>query len=136
MGDQTAAAQAQPAPRRATVLVVDDEVYLRLIVGEELRSHGFEVLEAASADEAAKILDSGLPIDLLFTDLRMPGTMDGSALVMMVRAQYPAVKRIVASSHQPDPAVRAAADRFISKPYDLCAVVAEAAQLLGWDSLE
>lgn len=124
------ASQAGLKPERPTVLVVEDEVLLRLIVAEELRNRGIHVLEASNADEAWTILESPLPVHLLFTDIRMPGRMDGMALAKRARAQYPQLKLIMTSSNQPEGFVRASADGFIAKPYDLHAVVEQVQKLL------
>ena len=65
---------------KKTVLVVEDEVLIRLYLSEEIRAAGFTVIEAASADEAFEVLKSRNDIDLVLTDIRMPGTMDGRQL--------------------------------------------------------
>ena len=65
---------------KKTVLVVEDEVLIRLYLSEEIRAAGFTVIEAASADEAFEVLKSRNDIDLVLTDIRMPGTMDGLQL--------------------------------------------------------
>jgi CheY-like chemotaxis protein len=103
---------------RIAVLVVDDEVLVRLDVAEQLREAGYEVLEASNADEAIDILNVTPSIRLLFTDIDMPGTMDGLRLAAAVRDRWPPVKIIVTSGHRmvditeiPDGSM------FFSKPY-------------------
>jgi len=130
VGDSMLASQAGLKPQRPTVLVVEDEVLLRLMIAEELRYQGIHVLDASNADEALTILGSSLPVHLLFTDIRMPGRIDGIALARLVRAHYPQLKLIMTSSNQPDGFVRETADVFIAKPYDLHAVVEQAQKLL------
>lgn len=103
---------------------------LRLMIAEELRYQGIHVLDASNADEALTILGSSLPVHLLFTDIRMPGRIDGIALARLVRAHYPQLKLIMTSSNRPDGFVRETADVFIAKPYDLHAVVEQAQKLL------
>ncbi len=83
------AVQVAAVPEKPTVLLVEDEVLIRLMVAEELRSQGLQVLEASNADEALAILESSLPVDLLFTDVRMPGRMDGVALAKLAQARFP-----------------------------------------------
>jgi CheY-like chemotaxis protein len=73
-------AEAGTSSERLTVLLVEDEVLIRLMLAEELRSHGVQVLEASNAEEALTVLESSLPVHVLFTDIRMPGAMDGVAL--------------------------------------------------------
>ncbi len=64
---------------RRTVLVVEDEVLLRLALSEELRARGYAVVEAASGDEAQSIVLAGVTFDLVITDITMPGKLDGAA---------------------------------------------------------
>lgn len=61
-----------------TILVVDDEILLRLSIADEFRAYGYAVVEAANADEALSILQSGTVIHAVFTDVRMPGSMYAS----------------------------------------------------------
>ena len=73
--------QSRPAP---VVLIVEDDVLLRLVTAGSLREAGFEVLEAANAAEAVLVLAS-MPVNALFSDIDMPGKMDGLALAQWVR---------------------------------------------------
>jgi CheY-like chemotaxis protein len=109
-----------------TVLIVEDEFFVRFTTAEFLRDDGFEVLEAENADEALGILKSGAPVDLLFTDVRMPGSMDGVALATLVRREWPRIPIILTSGYAPEllSARSVAEDRVISKPYRQQAVVA------------
>jgi CheY-like chemotaxis protein len=92
-----------------TVLVVEDEVLLRLVVAEYLRDCGFKVIEAAHADEAVMVLKQpDLRIDVLFSDIEMPGSMDGFALAQWTRANRPGLEVILTGSVPR--AVNAAAD--------------------------
>lgn len=61
-------------------MVVDDEVLIRLMADDMLHDAGFEVVEACSADEAVDLLAAGIAVDVLFTDVNMPGTIDGLGL--------------------------------------------------------
>jgi CheY-like chemotaxis protein len=117
------------APATPTVLLVEDEVLIRLMVAEELRGRGIQVLEASSADEALSVLESALPIHLLFTDIHLPGAMNGVALANLARTRYPHLKLIITSSQAP--AGGAVADSFIPKPYDLPAVIRQVEALLA-----
>lgn len=117
--------------RRPSVLVVEDDVLLRLITAEDLRSAGYNVIEASSADEAMTILDSAVTVDLILTDIRMPGSMDGLALAAFVRQRWPDLKIVVASGERPGQAALAVADAFLPKPYDSSAILARLRTLMG-----
>lgn len=117
---------------KIAVLVVEDEVLIRLDIVSQLESEGFEVFEAASADEAVAMLEQNSSIRLLFTDIDMPGTMDGLKLAGAVRDRWPPVKIIVTSGHRivdivdmPDGSV------FFSKPYRHPVVLASMRALLS-----
>jgi CheY-like chemotaxis protein len=105
-----------------TILVVDDEILIRLVIAEYLRDCGYKVIEAAHADEALLVLgQSERSVDVVFTDVEMPGSMDGFALARWVRANRPDVDVILAGSiHR---SVQAASDLcdqqdHVPKPYD------------------
>ena len=118
-------------PDKPTVLVVEDEVLIRLMVADELRDRGLQVLEASNADEALRILESSLSVHLLFTDVRMPGRMDGLALTRLAHSRFPQLKLIVASSRRPDDSPPPHADAFLSKPYDLNKMIEQVERLLA-----
>jgi two-component system, response regulator PdtaR len=83
--------------KRAVILIVEDELLIRLNAVEMIEGAGFEVVEAASADEAIAILEGRLDITVVFTDIQMPGRMDGLKLAAAVRDRWPPIK-IVATS--------------------------------------
>ena len=115
---------------QATVLVVEDEVLIRLMIADALRSQGITVIEASNGDEAMHVLQSALSIHLLLTDIRMPSALDGLALAHAARAARPGLKLVVASSHKAGDEVTNLADAFFSKPYDLNAIVNRVKSLL------
>jgi CheY-like chemotaxis protein len=79
-----------------TVLVVEDEVLLRLVIAEYLRNCGYRVIEAADADEAVLVLKQpDLVVDVLFSDIEMPGSMDGFALAQWSRSNRPGLEVIL-----------------------------------------
>ena len=80
-----------------TVLVVEDEVLIRMAVSDYLRECGFHVVEAGCADEAMEILKSDTTVDIVFSDVNMPGKMDGFGLVQWIRRERPQVKVILTS---------------------------------------
>jgi len=102
-----------------TVLVVEDEVLIRIDIAQSLEEQGFRVLEASNADEAIVILNAQSEIHLMFTDIDMPGSMDGLKLAAAVRDRWPPIKIIVTSGHrQMSDALLPVEGRFFSKPYD------------------
>jgi CheY-like chemotaxis protein len=88
------------ASERATILIVEDEFLIRMATADVIRDAGFEVLEAATADEAIAILESRQDIRVVFTDIQMPGSMDGAKLAHAVRNRWPPVRIIATSGHQ------------------------------------
>src|SRR5262245_7762736 len=87
----------QHEPASETILIVEDEVLIRLDVSDYLRACGYRVIEAGNASEAIAILQSGHRIDLVFSDVQLPGSMDGFALARWVRTHQPEVKVILTS---------------------------------------
>ncbi|MDB5452790.1 MAG: response regulator receiver [Caulobacteraceae bacterium] len=100
------------------VLVVEDEPFVRMIAAEGLEDAGFEVLEADSADAALRILNSRSDVRVLFTDINMPGSVDGVELARLVHERWPEL-RIVITSGREQPAAAEIPDdgRFVPKPY-------------------
>jgi CheY-like chemotaxis protein len=119
-----------PSPRRTTVLVVEDEVMVRLLVAETLRDAGYVVIEAANADEALTVLHSSTEIDLLLTDIRMPGSRDGLALAEEARTTWPALKIIIASAYFPRRPAPEIVDAMFTKPYDTLRLIRRIKELL------
>jgi CheY-like chemotaxis protein len=125
-----ASVAARKRARRPLVLVVEDEALIRIVMADWLRDSGMECLEAADADEAVQILRSHDNIDLVFSDVRMPGQMDGLGLAQWLRRERPKVPVVLTSANPlPGSAAVDAALPFFRKPYDLCAVVARIREL-------
>jgi len=124
---KTAAETNPDPPAVSTILVVDDEVLIRLAIVEELRSEGLMAVEAASGDEAILILKTANTIGLVITDVHMPGNMDGYALVAWLRQEMPHIKVIMMSGRA---VVEGVADGGYSKPLNLKALVRRARDLL------
>lgn len=102
-----------------TVLVVEDEVLVRIDVTLALEEEGFKVFEVSNADEAIKVLDAHTEIHLMFTDIDMPGSMDGLKLAAAVRDRWPPVKIIITSGHRHlSDDMLPVEGRFFDKPYD------------------
>jgi two-component system, response regulator PdtaR len=125
------AVEGGTSSEKLTVLLVEDEVLIRLMLAEELRSQGVQVLEASNAEEALTVLESSLAVHVLFTDIRMPGAMDGLALAKFAHARFPQVKRIIGSSGRPEQSIGEYADAFLAKPYDLHELIAQVRRLAG-----
>ena len=119
-------------PDSASVLVVEDEALLLYSIADELRDAGFDVLEATNADSAIRILTENPKIRLLFTDIDMPGSMDGLQLSAFVRDRWPPVRIIVTSGKQ-RPAKGQLPDDglFIAKPYSPAGIAAAIHTLLN-----
>lgn len=102
-----------------TVLIVEDEVFLRCSVGDHLRSCGLHVIETANALEAIRVLSSGTEIDVVFSDVQMPGLVDGVALAHWVSREHPGIK-VILTTGLAERAWGAAAGRYLvlQKPYD------------------
>lgn len=114
---------APRAPKAVVVLIVDDEVLIRMLLSDVLRQAGYQVIEAANADEAVVLLNSSPDPDILVTDVRMPGTTDGFALAAFVRRTKPDLKVIITSGHAGPNGAIDLADAFLPKPYPLDSIV-------------
>ena len=100
------------------ILVVEDEATVRMIGADALADAGYEVIEAGSADEALTILETASEVQVLFTDIRMPGTMDGLQLATLVHRRWPDMKILITSGDTWPPKSLIPDDgRFIAKPY-------------------
>lgn len=93
----TAHAIAARARLLPTVLVVEDEVLVRWVIAEYLRDCGYGVIEAASADEGLRVLQTGRHVDVVFSDIQTPGSNDGFGLAQWIRRQRPAIRVILTS---------------------------------------
>jgi CheY-like chemotaxis protein len=103
---------------RPTILVTEDNAILRFLAAETLTDHGYKVLEAESAEEALKVLETHKDVRLLFTDIQMPPGLDGLELAREVHSRWPKVLLVVTSG-QVRPLKEEIADdgRFLAKPY-------------------
>lgn len=98
------------------ILLVEDDVLVRFMTAEILRDAGHVVLEAVDASEAIALISTGHPLDLVVSDVRMPGQMDGTSLTYAIKELRPGMPVVLISSHL-EPGVPHAADAFLSKPY-------------------
>ena len=110
---------ASPQGRNVAVLVVEDENLIRMDTTSSLEAAGFIVYEAENAAEAIRSLELHDEIRLIFTDINMPGSMDGLALAHYVRGRWPPVKIIVTSGYMKirDSNLLPSGALFVEKPY-------------------
>src|SRR6476619_7556888 len=121
----------------ATVLVVEDEMMLRMRAVDIVADAGFTPIEAVNADDAFAILESRSDIDLLFTDIQMPGTMNGLKLAHAVHERWPLIKIILVSGQvTPNEEDRPANSRFFGKPVEVQQMIAELQGMIGQGSLK
>lgn len=85
----------------ATVLVVDDDELVREMMAAFLSRRGYRVIEAGSADQAVRLLDAARPVDVVLTDVRMPGRLDGIGLACWLRDHRPKVRVLITSGYAP-----------------------------------
>ena len=119
--------------RAPTILIVEDEVLIRASLADYLQDNGFNVLEAGTADDAVEIIaKADGPIDLVFSDVMMPGKLNGFGLAQWVRAAHPDLPIILTSGHAKSVAdsVKRCGTAAMPKPYDLDDVVGEIRKLV------
>src|SRR5450755_1844272 len=124
------------APGQSTVLravlVVEDEMLLRMRAVDMVEDAGFTPVEAINADDALAILESRSDIELLFTDIQMPGSMDGLKLAYAVHKRWPLIKIILVSGQLSlTDSDKPADSRFFGKPLDVKRMIAELQDMLG-----
>src|SRR5437660_12304212 len=129
-------ASIDPAVQPA-VLVVEDEMMLRMRAVDIVEDAGFSPVEAVSADDALAILESRSDIELLFTDIQMPGSMDGLELAHAVHERWPLIKIILVSGQLTlSDADKPADSRFFGKPLDVKHMIAEMQDMMSKETLE
>lgn len=118
------------------VLIVEDEMVLRMRAVDIVEDAGFRSIEAVNADQAISILESRSDISLLFTDIQMPGSMDGLKLAHAVHDRWPAIKIILVSGQvNPSEAERPADSRFFGKPLSVEQMITELQAMVGAGTL-
>jgi len=120
--------QSTPIKRRASVLLVEDEWLISDMVAQALADWGFLVHAVSNAEDALEWIKSGSVVDLLFTDINLPGSMDGGTLAMRARELRPDLPVVYASGGMNAGSLRQVpGSTFVPKPYspsDICAVIA------------
>jgi two-component system, response regulator PdtaR len=116
-----------PSRSPPVILIVEDDPLLRMLAVEVVEEAGFVALEAGNADEAVSALESRTDISLFFTDIDMPGSMDGLKLAHAVRDRWPPIKILIVSGkvqvHSSE--LPPSNSCFVGKPYQTAAMVAE-----------
>ena len=126
-----------PTPSSPTVLVVEDEMVLRMRAVDIVEDAGFNSVEAVNADEALSILESRSDISVLFTDIQMPGSLDGLKLAHAVHKRWPAIKIILVSGQvNLSDAEKPADSRFFGKPLETEQMIAEIKEMVGKGALK
>jgi CheY-like chemotaxis protein len=118
--------------RRPVILVVEDDFLIRMNAAEMIADAGFDVIEAGNADEAIVILEARPDIHVVFTDIQMPGSMDGLKLARFVRGRWPPIKIVATSGNSivrdgdlPEGGV------FLPKPYTFDTIASTLGELVG-----
>jgi DNA-binding NtrC family response regulator len=123
--------------RRRVVLVVEDEVLVRVMIADYLRDVDFAVIEAANAADALGVLASGEPVDIVFSDMAMPGPIDGATLARWIHEHHPGIPVLLTSGN--DDLVQSTGfiskDAFFPKPYALEDVASSVRRILEQDGL-
>ncbi len=120
--------------KRPVILIVEDELLIRLEAIEMIEAAGFDTVEAANADEAIAILTERPEIQVLFTDIHMPGSMDGVKLAHFVRHRWPPIKIIATSAHaRVEGYDLPNGGRFLPKPYSAREVAMHLKDLTNFD---
>ena len=124
-------------PKVPKVLIVEDEMMLRMRAADIVEDAGFSPVQAVNADQALSILESRSDISLLFTDIQMPGSMDGLKLAHAVHDRWPAIKIILVSGQVgPSDAERPTGSRFFGKPLSDNQMTAELQAMVGAGALK
>jgi len=124
--------ESDPELFSARILVVEDDVLVRAVGAEALRLAGFTVIEAATADEAWAYLRTGEAVDLVFSDIQMPGALTGVDLARLLRAIRPELPIILTSGRAGPEGL----GRFLMKPYMPSDLVPLVCELLGIEEPE
>ena len=127
----SAMASQEEATRQRAILVVEDEILIRSAVAEFLRNVGYRVIEAADAAEAVAIFASRTQIDLVFSDINMPGPMDGLGLVRWIADHHPGIQVILTSAISHARSAGRSGAGFLPKPYRLAEAARRIASLLN-----
>jgi CheY-like chemotaxis protein len=115
-------------PEPTHVLLVEDEELISMLVADDLRDRGFAVEEVATGEEALRHLRSGAPVDIIFTDVNLPGDIDGAELAELARQMRPDLPILYASGRYAEFGLKGMVTRslFVPKPYspaEVCTLI-------------
>jgi CheY-like chemotaxis protein len=117
---------------RPVVLIVENDLLLRMDAIDVIQAAGFEAVEAANADRAIEILEARSDIAVIFTDIQMPGSMDGLKLARAVRSRWPPIRIVATSGHiHISETDLPEGGRFLAKPYSPVQVTGVLRELTG-----
>ncbi len=117
---------------KITILIVEDETLVRMLGTDLLETAGFVVREARNADEAIAILIAKDDVELLFSDVDMPGNMDGLGLAQLVHVRWPAIRLLLTSGRQSvSPEQLPEAGQFMRKPWTESELISKVNGLLA-----
>lgn len=130
--DRRSSSTGDPSLAGSLVLVVEDDALLRMHAAEVIEEAGFTVLEAEGADEAIRLLESRTDIQIIFTDIDMPGSMNGLKLAHAVANRWPPIRIVATSGHfHVRDGDLPAGGRFIAKPYRSNEIISALCELNG-----
>jgi CheY-like chemotaxis protein len=118
-------------PRIVAILIAEDDVLIRDPLAEYLRGAGYLIVEAANAEEAIAVFAANIPIDVVFSDIQMPGSMDGLGLARWIRRHHPGVRIAITSGAGNAAGAAEVAEVFLVKPYHAAEVAARLGRLLA-----
>jgi CheY-like chemotaxis protein len=120
-------------PVPSTILVIEDEILIRLAVSDYLRSGGYRVIEGSTGEEAQRVFQAGEPIEILFSDIDLGSGMDGFVLAAWVRANYPTVRILLTSgiAKLAEDAAHLCDGPLLAKPYSHTSLEDRIKRLLG-----
>jgi CheY-like chemotaxis protein len=107
-----------PVDKPQVVLIVEGEPVLRIVLGEYLRRYGFYPFAVRNAEEAIRMISVGVAVDIVFSDVRMPGAMDGYGLARWVRENRPDLPILLASEEVSNATAQLCEVETLAKPYD------------------
>ena len=113
----------KPPNKRNVVLVVEDEPFVRMFGADLLEEAGFDVLQACNADEALRLLEVHPEVRVVFSDVEMPGSLDGLGLARHICQHWPRIGIVLTSGHRIRVEMIPQEGRFLAKPYDGKALV-------------
>jgi CheY-like chemotaxis protein len=117
--------------RQPVVLVVEDEVLIRSAIAEYLRISGNLIVETANAAEAISVFAAGVTIDVVFSDVQMPGPMDGLSLARWIYHHHPGIHVVLTSGNADSARATEVAELFVPKPYRAAEVATHIRSLLA-----